>query len=154
MTIFSVIRKLMAAAPKKPRPRKIVTKGQHYDLQAIFNAINVEYFEGKLNLPITWSGNPNQAARYRRRLGSYNVRTGKIKIHRLLDHPNFPSYFISFVVYHEMLHHLVPPLKARGRRLIHHRGFKEKERAFKEYALARKWEKENLNLILGSHGRT
>jgi predicted metal-dependent hydrolase len=131
-----------------PSPR-----GNHYDLQAIFQEVNQEYFEGRLSLPIRWSGNAAKAARYRRRLGSYHLGTGEIRVHRLLDSPQFPPYFISYIVYHEMLHHLHPPEQGRrGRRRIHHATFKEKERQFKHYDQVKAWEKENIKEIF--YGRT
>lgn len=127
--------------------------GNTYNLLDIFAALNEEYFEGKLSLPITWFGNPLREAHTKRTLGSYHFDTGIIRIHRLLDHPHFPPYFISYVVYHEMLHSLYPPLKRRcnGRR-IHHMKFAETERAFREYALVKEWEKKHRKYGL-SYGR-
>ena len=134
------------------RPRPVISQGECYDLKTIFDQLNAEYFDAALTLPISWTGSAQRTVRRQRRLGSYNLRTGLIKIHRLLDSAHFPPYFISYVVYHEMLHHLFPPQKERGRRNIHHSLFREKEKEFKEYALAKQWEKENLTRIL--HGRT
>ena len=130
-------------SPKK-RILRVYPLGTTYNLQEIMHAINQEYFEGKLSLPITWWGNPLRVARTKRTLGSYHFATGLIRIHRMLDHPHFPSYFISYIVYHEMLHHLLPPLKrkVRGRR-SHHAQFCAKEREFRDFARAREWEKQH-----------
>src|SRR5712675_1992639 len=83
---------------------KIQTQGQHYDLKAIYNILNQNYFKNKLKLEITWFGSAQRTAKRHRKLGLFCYRTNRIKIHRLLDQPHFPSYFISYVVYHEMLH--------------------------------------------------
>ena len=139
---------------KRPARRiKIYPLGHTYNLLEIFDSINEEYFEEKLSLPISWFGNPLREAKTRRTLGSFHFETGLIRIHRLLDHPHFPPYFISYVVYHEMLHSLVPPLKRRhkGRR-IHHQKFVAMEKAFKEYHLAKEWEKKYRKFGL-SYGR-
>lgn len=146
-------RKLTRTQKKKPakrRPNKIHLKtlGTLYDLQSIYNSINQSYFEGKLDLKITWFGNAERKARRHRKLGLYCFSDKLIKIHRLLDQPNFPPYFISYVVYHEMLHSVYPPVKARrGRYSIHHANFKQKEREFAEYDAAKRWEEENKKLF-------
>ena len=131
---------------QKREERRILLspKGIHYDLQSILDEINRDYFGHRLNLPITWHGNPNREAKWRRTLGSYHFKTGVIRIHRLLDHPHFPPYFLSYIVYHEMLHSLVPPQRKRGERnRIHHLEFKAKEKEFRQYALAKAWEKQH-----------
>ena len=134
----------------KRRPYKVhlKTQGALYDLQSIYTTINQSYFEGKLDLKITWFGNAERKARRHRKLGLYCFSDKLIKIHRLLDQPNFPPYFISYVVYHEMLHSVYPPVKARrGRYSIHHANFKLKEREFAEYAAAKRWEEENKKIF-------
>lgn len=138
------------------RPKKrihLYPIGMTYNLLEIFDHINAEYFDKKLSLPITWFGNPLREAKSKRTLGSYHFDTGLIRIHRLLDHPYFPPYFISYIVYHEMLHSVCPPLKRRrkGRR-VHHSRFEEMEKAFSDYHLATEWEKKHRKLGL-SYGR-
>lgn len=120
----------------------------HYDLQAIYEEINQTYFNGELKLTIAWFGNASRTCRRSRKLGLYHFQKKTIQIHRLLDHPDFPHYFISYVVYHEMLHSVHPPIKAkRGRYQIHHGAFKEQEKRFAHYALAKEWEKENKRMF-------
>lgn len=124
------------------------TKGEHYDLQEIYHRVNNHYFGGKLHLNITWSGSRERPARRHRKLGVYQFEKKLIRIHRLLDQPHFPPYFISYVVYHEMLHSTCPPIRGRrGRFRIHHGDFREQEKKFAEYALAKQWEKENSRLF-------
>lgn len=133
---------------RKKSPPKHQTQGEHYNLKEIYDLLNQSYFEGKLNLEITWFGSAQREARRHRKLGLFCFRTSQIKIHRLLDQPHFPPYFISYVVYHEMLHSVCPPVKAkRGRYRIHHSDFKMKEREFAEYAEAKRWEEENKKLF-------
>ena len=133
---------------KRKKSLKIDTSGELYDLKTIYDTINQAYFEGKLELEITWFGSAQRKARRHRKLGLYCFRTKLIKIHRLLDQKHFPPYFISYVVYHEMLHSVCPPVKARrGRYQIHHSDFKQKEREFVEYDKAKRWEEENKRLF-------
>lgn len=129
---------------KRVRARRVLLKqrGEHYDLKEIYEQVNAHYFESKLDLPITWFGNKNGWPKTRITLGSYNQKNGLIKINRLLDQAHIPGHFVSFIVYHEMLHHVLPPLKRRSRgRRIHHRDFVAREKQFKDYALAKQFKK-------------
>ena len=129
---------------RKKRAIRVVVDGNHYNLKEIYERVNAHYFDGSVDVQITWFGSQTRKARRRRVLGLYNFHQKLIKIHRLLDQPHFPPYFISYVVYHEMLHHLFPPKEVRrGRRKVHHSDFKLHEKKFAEYSLAKEWEKEN-----------
>lgn len=124
-------------------------QGKHHNLQEIYDQVNKDYFDSGLNLPIAWFGRAGKSRGGRRLLGLYDHQKGLIKIHRQLDQPTFPPYYIRYVIYHEMLHHTHPPKRgARGRRKIHHHTFKEKEKQFREYAMAKKWEKDCLKMEL------
>lgn len=147
--MFTTILKLF-----KPKRKPRVQSGpSHYNLQQIYDGINAHYFEGKVDACIRWFGSRNFVPRYRVRLGSYNQRTRVIKIHRLLDKPSVPPYFISYIVYHEMLHHVLPPIRGRrGRRQIHHRAYNAREKEFLEYTEAKEYSKnllEQLRLQVG-----
>ena len=122
---------------KKKVVRRPIHTSQHHDLKAIFDRVNHDYFEGKVEVPITWFGSHTHRPRNRFRFGSYNLRTNVVKIHRMLDHPAIPEYCVAFILYHEMLHHVLPPLKVkRGRRQIHHQAFVLREKEFREYPQA------------------
>ncbi len=121
-----------------PQPKKPVRKkphlGETYNLKDLFDSVNADYFENKLRLPIFWSGDKLAKPKTKIRLGSYHIKQQEIRIHRILDHPDIPSYFIRFIIYHEMLHHVHPPLiRKSGRRAIHHAQFLHHEKQFKEY---------------------
>jgi hypothetical protein len=137
---------------KSPRSStKTQPRGTHYDLKSIYDLLNQSYFENKLSLEIIWFGSATRKARRHRKLGLFCFQTNRIKIHRLLDQPHFPSYFISYVVYHEMLHSVCPPIKAkRGRYNIHHPDFKVREREFADYTAAKRWEEKNKRLFFST----
>ena len=136
----------MFKTPRVQKPRRIILRkeGEHYNLDEIYAKINQTYFEGKLNLHITWF-NPKKS-RYQRRivLGCYHRDKKLVKINRVLDQPDIPEYYISFIVYHEMLHHVAPPIEKRFRkRQIHHQEFKDLEKKFQEYALVKEFRKKS-----------
>ena len=133
--------------PKKVRkPRAVVLHqhGQHHNLVEIYHRLNQTYFDAQLSLHITWF-NPKKT-RYSRRivLGSYHHDKNLVKINRMLDQADIPDYFISFIVYHEMLHHVAPPILQRFRkRQIHHPEFKHLEKKFHDYALVKEFQKKS-----------
>ena len=72
-----------------------------------------------------------------------------IRIHPLLDREMVPQWFLEYVMYHEMLHAMVPDrIDNSGRRVIHHEEFYERERQFHWFRRAKTWEQENLARFL------
>jgi hypothetical protein len=124
---------------KKKRKQVCEVSGLYHDLKEIYDQINADYFGDQVALPITWFGARSSRPRARLTFGSYNPQSGLIKVHRLLDRPHVPQYFVSYIIYHEILHHLLPPIKEKRRRRVHHREFVERERQFKEYSLAKEF---------------
>ena len=117
-------------------------QGEHYNLREIYDRMNALYFEDKIELQIQWFGSKSFVPKRRLLLGSYHRKKGVVKIHRLLDRAEVPHYFISYIMYHEMLHHVEPPIERLGRRRrIHHAGFSAREKEFQEYAQAQEFRK-------------
>jgi len=125
-------------------------RGDHHDLQEIFDEVNERYFGGEVDARISW-GTEGSSRRRRRttiKLGSYTAQGRLIRIHPRLDQPFVPRYFIAFVVYHEMLHHIMPATRVAGRRMLHPREFREREKVFRGYERAIEWEQANLGRLL------
>ncbi|RJQ48808.1 MAG: hypothetical protein C4538_03290 [Nitrospiraceae bacterium] len=124
-------------------PKKITlrTKGSYYDLLDIFNSLNEEYFMGRISSPITWGRATSKHAARKRTLGSYSQHTGLIRINPILDTGKVPRYFLEFIVYHEMLHAEMGVENSIGRRSVHPRKFREREKQFTNYEKALGWEK-------------
>jgi hypothetical protein len=115
---------------RQMRGRKSITtaQGEVYDLDEVFDSLNVRFFHGLLGKPrLTWSG---QSAR--RLLGHYDPAHNTIMVSRIFDRPQVPRYAMEYLMYHEMLH-LKHPVKTRGgRRCVHSREFMAEERQFPE----------------------
>lgn len=118
-------------------------EGDVYNLQNIFDELNKIYFEGKLeNLCITWIKKPRYVKRRSITFGSYDNIYRKIKINKILDGVKIPYYFISFIIFHEILHDLYQiEVLESGRRCVHTKKFKKHEKIFIYYNKARKFEK-------------
>jgi len=117
------------------------TAGRYHDLRALYESVNNEYFGGSVRAVITW-GRRNPAGAVRRRtLGSYNSAAQTIRLNTVLDKRNVPSFFVEFIVYHEMLHADMGTEKKGSRRAVHTREFRRREKLFREYERAVEWEK-------------
>ena len=100
--------------------------GNVYDLNEIFEELNLRFFYGLMARPtMSWS-----QSSARNMLGHYDPAHNTIVISRVFDHPRVPRYVVEYIVYHEMLH-LKHPVKLRGsRRCVHPKQFQDEEKLF------------------------
>ncbi|HKU41819.1 MAG TPA: hypothetical protein VJR89_26865, partial [Polyangiales bacterium] len=124
--------------------------GLHHNLLEIYSAVNAEYFASGVEAKISWSRDvPLRRRRARSiKLGSYTARDKLIRVHPALDADFVPRFFVEYIVYHEMLHQVLPPRRSGKRRSLHGAEFLERERAFAHYDAALAWERDNLNRLL------
>ena len=142
-----LIREDPASGPRAPAP----PRGRHHDLQAIYDRLNDEYFAGKVVARIGWGEHRRGRSRRRRRsikMGSYVHDARLIRIHPALDRPEVPEYYLAWVVYHEMLHQVVPPVRRGSRTVFHPPAFRELERAYRQADIAQAWEDAHFDLLL------
>ncbi len=136
-------------ARRRARSIPLVTAGKHHDLFALFREVNDRYFGGGCNALVTWGTRSRaKGARQSIKLGSYSDLDRLVRIHPVLDRAWVPRYFVAFVLYHEMLHHVMPATRIPGRRNLHPPEFREREREFRTFERARQWEKRNLSRLL------
>lgn len=128
-------------------------KGDVHDLTEIYESLNQRYFRGNVHALIAWGRyTPRKPGSVRKtiRLGSYHQDQALIRIHPVLDQAWVPRYFIAFVIYHEMLHHVYPFVGTDERRVLHSAEFVEREKAYTWYDRAISWETKNLKRLLRS----
>jgi len=116
---------------KQQRGRKALRdpKGVVYDLCALFEELNFEYFHGLMAQPrLGWSLRPSRTT-----LGHYDPSHHAIVLTSLLDSENAPPLLVRFVLFHEMLHLRYPTQHHAGRRCVHTREFKQAEKTFAGY---------------------
>ncbi len=136
--------------PRRDRSRiQTVTEGDCFDLEELYDDLNRRYFGGTIDARISWGA---RSRRVRRRnsikMGSYSVEDRLIRIHRTLDRPFVPRYFIEWIVYHEMLHQVHEAPIIGGRRRFHTKAFLEDEARYERYDEARAWERANIDRLL------
>ena len=109
-------------------------RGKHFNLRAMFEDLNEEYFAGQLARPhIGWSSRA-----WRRQFGCYDPGPNQILLNRRMDHPGVPQCAVEYVLYHEMLHVKHPTRRSGCSLVSHSREFREEEKRFLEFERARK----------------
>ncbi len=143
MTRFRKFVRDNKARIKASPPNKVAlkTQGRVHDLLALFNAVNEEYFEGRIIAGITWGSRSPRCSVRKRTLGSFSERSNVIRINPILDKKVVPRYYIAFVIYHEMLHAAIGITQEGDRRKVHSREFRRREKLFKYYERAIAWER-------------
>jgi predicted metal-dependent hydrolase len=127
---------------RKPPNRVLArTRGRFYDLREFYQELNEEYFNNMINAVITWGSSNSRDLVRKRTLGSYSERSHTIRINPVLDKQTVPRSVVAFVVYHEMLHAAIGISRQGGRRSVHSREFRKRERLFKDYEKAMAWER-------------
>jgi hypothetical protein len=107
----------------------ITYQGYFYNLNDIFQKLNLHYFEGKLDRSrLNWSSKQSK-----RRLGYYHPEKDQITISRSLDSKTVQPLLVEFILYHEMLHKFLGIRETNGRRYAHTGEFKKKEKSFINY---------------------
>ena len=141
-----------APAMKQPRGAgaRIRTRGAVYDLEQIAARVWLRYFSGMMKTRIKWGKfaghRPKRSRRRSIRYGTYDRDQDMVTIHPALDSALVPVEFVEYVVYHEMLHKIIPPrVGLDGTVRFHTKEFRARERLFEGYDMLMKWQKENIS---------
>ena len=117
------------------RGRKFISgpQGDHQNLEAVFESLNAQFFDGLLGRPqLGWSRQPS-----RRMLGHCDPSHNAIIISRIFDKPDDEALALRYVMFHEMLHLRYPVEHGGSRRCVHSREFREAEKRFPRYKEAK-----------------
>ncbi len=140
------------AHPTLPLQRQLnlLQEGRHFDLRAIFERLNERHFRNRLRgYKVVWGRRRKQRPRDSFIFGTIQEEDRIIRINPQLDQPFVPLWFLEYVLYHEMLHSVVPDeIGPNGRRRVHTERFYDREKEFPSYRRARRWEEDNLGRFL------
>lgn len=118
-----------------PPQKRLDICGEYYDLKAILEHISLEYFQRLYpELTIGWS-----FIRSQRRLGHYDPSARTITLSKILDRMDVPLSVVMYLVYHELLHHLLPCEYGDKGKCYHGTYFKKLEKKFQFYKEAMDW---------------
>jgi hypothetical protein len=110
------------------RGRKYISgpQGEHHNLDQIFDALNVRFFDGLMGRPqLGWS---RQASRSM--LGHFDPSHNAIIISRIFDQARTAVLALEYVMFHEMLHLRYPVDHHGSRRRVHTKEFRDAEKKF------------------------
>jgi hypothetical protein len=126
----------------------VLISSNNRDLDKIFERFNGEYFSNQIQAKIRWGRDVKSRNKSGFRYGSYDEQKKIIRIHPRLKQDFVPIYVLELTIYHEMCHQYAPSYKRNGTWQSHHPEFKKKEREYKNFKEARKWEKYNWHRLL------
>src|SRR4051812_5924780 len=137
---------------KLPMQRQLNLRheGRYFDLRSIFDELNARYFRSRLrDYKVKWGRRRRHRPKEYFVFGTIQEEDRVIRINPSLDQPFVPRWFLRYILYHEMLHAVVPDeVRSNGQRCVHTEKFYERERKFPRYRSARRWEEENLAKFL------
>jgi hypothetical protein len=140
------------ARPRLPLQRQLDLEigGRYFDLREMFDKLNARHFGNRLRrYKVVWGRKREEKPREYFIFGTIQEEDRVIRINPWLDQRFVPAWFLEYVLYHEMLHAVVPDrLRNDGRRWVHTDEFNRREREFRFYKRARRWEQENLARFL------
>lgn len=141
----------MPARELTPTVRRLRSSGAIYDLNEIYRKVNAQYFSGRVKCVVGWGRQRPQGTRRRRsrsiRFGSWAASTRTVRVHPLLDDVRVPRRFVEYIVFHEMLHAVVPSQRSGGRRYDHPAEFRALEGMFPGLDEMKRLAKELLNRL-------
>ncbi|MCE9615308.1 MAG: hypothetical protein K8T26_13640 [Lentisphaerae bacterium] len=138
-----------AAHPRRPR---LEGQGRVWNLAAMAEDVNRTFFGGRVECQVGWGRGRPVRRRGRRsrsiRYGSWDAITRSVRMHPLLDDPRVPSEFVRYILFHEMLHAVVPAERKHGRQYVHSAQFRTLERQFPDLARMRVLSKTLLDVLV------
>jgi hypothetical protein len=137
----------------RPRAPARGSPGTAHDLSAILRELAAAHCPELPPPAIAWGAARPSRRRGRVRtirLGVYRYDARAIEIHPCLDAPWVPRFFVAWVVFHELMHHVAPGVESGGRRRHHHADFRALEARFAEREEAQAWERANLRRLVAA----
>ena len=128
--------------------------GKYHGLGLLLHRVSRSYFGGKVDVRIGWGRAPSRNKKRRRTgkvtrsLATYSYDDKVIRVSPVLDAPDVPDYVLEWIVYHELLHHVLPAEVGGARNLYHTKRFRALEHGFARYEEAKAWESANLDRLL------
>ena len=151
---------IAATLPRHPPPRvpdaSLSQRGRHHDLARIAAGIlskelASDFGPSRPAPRVTWGRTRGRSPRRAMRLGSYDAEIDVVRVHPALDQEGVPESFVRYVLFHELLHAVHPPVRGEdGRWIRHGREFQERERRYEGLERALTWERRNIDALIRS----
>lgn len=146
-------RRIRVPVDASPRPiRPLLASGQVHDLQEIAEEVKTRFFNGVVECTIGWGTRRPRTRRRSRsrsiRYGSWSPATRTVRIHPLLDDARVPRAFVAYILFHELLHAVVPAEQRPGRRIDHGAMFRQRESQYPDIEGMRQLSRTLLHVLL------
>lgn len=127
-------------------------RGSHHDLSAHLQAQLRWHIRQPFEGRIGWSrrGARQSKGRASIRLGSWSPQQQLIRVHPVLDSARVPDFVVGFVVFHELLHAVLPSEQNGGRRRLHPPTFQAREARHPDHGRTQIWLARHLPELLRS----
>ena len=90
-----------------PAPgERLAPRGRAHDVGALFDQLNSDFFHGACGARVTWGRASRRPRRGVRRLSLFLLRRRLIVVHPCLDSVQVPAFYLTWLIYREMLHEL------------------------------------------------
>ncbi len=126
------------------------TRGVKYDLKELFQSVNNQYFQNRLEASLRWGQRHSRTSYYTTRQDPEGRTFNLITIAGVYNSEVIPRFVIEGLMYHEMLHIAIPSFIKNGRRVVHGTEFKRAEKRYEYYNEWIRWEKQTMPALLGS----
>lgn len=106
-------------------------KGDTYDLALLTGRVAARFLGGRLPpVKVTWSSRRSYSV-----LGHHDGDLDTVVVSKALDHPDVPESLVAYVLYHELLHHVMGIQEGPNHtRRMHPPAFRRRERRFPHWA--------------------
>ncbi|MFT5052976.1 MAG: hypothetical protein ACI8QZ_004414 [Chlamydiales bacterium] len=135
---------------------RLVPGGDVHDLERlarelVAGPLAADFPDGTPLPHLTWGRRGRSKTRRSLRLGSFDLEANLVRLHPVLDQAAVPEWFVRYVLFHELLHAAIPPVRGKGARWVHHGPqFRRREHAYADHARALTWEEKNLPALIRS----
>lgn len=127
------------------QPRRSPKSPLHLrNLDFHFRVLNRKFFRNRVDSSASWDWDLRQSGVkvFKVTYGYYRPDGNSIHLNPILSKPWVPIKFLRSVLYHEMLHAVIPPkVYCDGRVVYHHAGFKKAEANFPSMDYWKDWSK-------------
>jgi hypothetical protein len=127
-------------------------RGAAYDLKAIEDGVRRKFLPSCPPVRIGWSQRIT-ASLMGKWIATPASLPNVVVINRLLDDAGVPLYYLEYVVFHELLHEVIPIRRKEGRWVHHPAEFRRMEKQFPSFKQAVLWERQNVGRLFDARAK-
>jgi hypothetical protein len=127
-------------------------RGSTYDLKVVEDGVRRKFLPSCPSVRIGWSQRIT-ASLMGKWIATPDGLPNVVVINRLLDDSVVPLFYLEYVVFHELLHEVIPIRRKEGRWVHHPAEFRRREKLFPAFTEAVLWERTNVARLFAAHAK-